>query len=81
MLYEALQDGHPDRYTLLDWYVAQMMPTLRPLLAGDHTAWSQPSASTLRDRTIEPQPTRIPGAKPITVGQGGSATKVMLVVR
>jgi hypothetical protein len=71
-LYEALQDGRPDRYTLLDLYVAQIPRTSRPLLAGDHTAWSRLSAFTLRDRTIEHQPTKIPGARPITIGQGFS---------
>lgn len=71
-LYEALQDGRPDRYTLLDLYVARMSPAPRPLLAGDHTAWPRVSAYTLRDRTIEHQPTKVPGAKPITVGQGFS---------
>jgi len=71
-LYEALQDGRPDRYTLLDLYITQMPHTPRPLLAGDHTAWSRLSAPTLRDRTIEHQPTKVPGAKPITVGQGFS---------
>ncbi len=72
MLYEALQDGRPNRYTLLDLYIAQMARIPRPLLAGDHTAWPRLSADTLRDRTIEHQPTKIPGAKPITVGQGFS---------
>jgi hypothetical protein len=72
MLYEALQDGRPDRYTLLDLYIGQIPRPSRPLLAGDHTAWSRLSAYTLRDRTIEHQPTKIPGAKPITVGQGFS---------
>ena len=64
-------DG-PDRYTLLDLYIAQMSRASRPLLAGDHTAWSRLSAYTLRERTIEHQPTKIPGAKPITIGQGFS---------
>lgn len=72
MLYEALQDGRPDRYILLDLYIAQMPPAPCPLLAGDHTAWPRLSALTLRDRTIEHQPTKVPGAKPITVGQGFS---------
>lgn len=71
-IYEALQDGRPDREVLLDVYLAQMRSTPRPLLAGDHTAWSRLSARTLRERTIEHQPTKIPGAKPITVGQGFS---------
>ena len=71
-LSEALQDSRPDRYTLLDLYLAQMAHTRRPLLAGDHTAWPRVTAYTLRDRTIEHQPTKVPGAKPITVGQGFS---------
>jgi len=70
--YEALQDSCPDRYVLLDLYLNQVRPAGRPVLAGDHTAWSRPAAYTLRDRTIEHQPTKIPGAKPITVGQGFS---------
>jgi DDE superfamily endonuclease len=71
-LYEALQDGRPDRSTLLDLYLAQMAHTPRPLLAGDHTAWPRVSAYTLRERTLEHQPTKVPGAKPITVGEGFS---------
>jgi len=42
----------------------------RPLLAGDQTAWLRPEARTLRDRTIEHQPTAIAGNKLIAVGQG-----------
>ncbi len=71
-LYEALQDGRPDRSTLLDVYLAYLTPTPRPVLAGDHTAWPRVSAYTLRERTLEHQPTHVPGAKPITVGQGFS---------
>ncbi len=71
-VYEALQDGRPDRTALLDFYIAQLRPRPRPVLAGDHTAWARLSAWTLRDRTIEHQPTKVPGAKPITVGQGFS---------
>jgi hypothetical protein len=70
--YEALQDGRLDRHILLDLYVAHMQHTARPVLAGDHTAWSRLSARTLRDRTVEHQATKIPGAKPITVGHGYS---------
>jgi len=40
--------------------------------AYDHTAWPRPHAPTLRDRTVEHQPTPVPGNKPITVGQGYS---------
>jgi len=42
--YEALQDGRPDRLTLLEAYLAHLPPTPRPLLAGDHTAWPWLSA-------------------------------------
>ncbi len=44
----------------------------RPILVGDHTAWPRPSAYTLRDRTVEHQPTPIPGNRPITLGHGYS---------
>lgn len=44
----------------------------RPLLAGDHTAWPRAYARTLKDRTIEHQPTQIAGNKPIVVGHGFS---------
>lgn len=70
--YEALQDGQPDRDRLRSLYAAQMPSASRPLLAGDHTAWPRLSAPTLRERTVEHQPTPISGQKPITVGQGYS---------
>lgn len=72
MLYEALQDGIVYRYSLLDIYRWQIPRTERPLLAGDHTAWSRLHARTLRERTVEHQPNAIPHAQPITVGQGYS---------
>jgi hypothetical protein len=71
-VYEALQDSHPDRSQLLGTYLAHLPMNQRPILMGDHTAWTRPTAYTLRDRTIEHQPTPIPGAKPITLGQGYS---------
>jgi len=71
--YEAIQDGNPDREGLLRLYAAQIPSTPRPLLAGDHTAWPRLSAPTLPDRTIEHQPTKIVGNKPITIGQGYSS--------
>jgi hypothetical protein len=71
-VYEALQDGRPDRSALLSLYVAQMPPQPRPLLVGDHTSWPRLSAATLRDRTFEHHPTPIRGNKPITIGQGYS---------
>ena len=69
-VYEALQDSRPDRSALLRLYLDQMDPVERPILVGDHTAWSRLEAYTLRDRTVEHQPTSIPGARPITIGQG-----------
>jgi len=71
-VYEALQDGRPDRSALLRLYLDQMVWVEHPILVGDYTAWSRLEAYTLRDRTIEHQPTSVPGAKPITVGQGYS---------
>jgi hypothetical protein len=71
-VYEALQDGRPDREALMRLYVAQMPAGQRPLLAGDHTAWPRPYARTLRDRTVEHQPTPVPGNRPLTLGQGYS---------
>ena len=71
-LYEAIQDGTPDRAGLLRLYTGQIAVSGRPLLAGDHTAWSRLSAFTLPERTVEHQPTKIANQKPITIGQGYS---------
>ena len=50
------------------------MPTRtgRPLLAGDHTLWPRPDAVTLQERTIEHTSVRVPGNKPIGIGEGYS---------
>ena len=72
-VYEAIQDGRPDRAGLLRLYAAQMPREGRPLLAGDHTAWPRLSAFTLAERTVEHQPTKISAQKPITLGQGYSS--------
>ena len=72
-LYEALQDGRPDRAGLVRLYTGQIPAEGRPVLAGDHTAWPRVSAFSLAERTVEHQPTRISGQKPITVGQGYSS--------
>jgi len=40
-------------------YIEQMPTEGRPVLVGDHTAWSRREAVTLKDRTIEHQPTPI----------------------
>jgi len=70
--YEALQDGRPDREGLMALYIQQIPFAPRPLLVGDHTAWPRPSSYTLRDRTVEHQPTPVPGNRPITLGHGYS---------
>ncbi|MEA5565419.1 transposase [Anabaena sp. UHCC 0399] len=71
-IYEALQDCRPQRQKLMPLYIKQMPTQGRPLLAGDHTAWSRPDAITLQERTIEHSTVTIAGNKPITVGQGYS---------
>ena len=75
-VYEALQDGRPDREALLRLYVTQVPRGARPVLAGDHTVWPRLAARTLRDRTIEHQATGVPGNRPITIGQGYSPSAV-----
>jgi hypothetical protein len=67
-VYAALRDSRLPRRKLMRLYIEQMPSEGRPLLAGDHTAWSRPEARTLKDRTIEHQPTQIAGNKPIAVG-------------
>lgn len=70
--YEALQDGRPDQGALMRLYCRHVQVDARPTLVGDHTAWPRPSAYTLRDRTVEHQPTPVPGNRPITLGHGYS---------
>ena len=67
-LYEALQDGRPDREALLRLYVQQLPTRGRVLVAGDHTDWPRLAAPTLRDRKIVHAPTKITGNRPITIG-------------
>ena len=71
-VYAALADSHLQRAALLRMYTAQMPTTARPVLAGDHTVWPRLKAWTLRDRTVEHQPTAVPGNRPITLGHGYS---------
>jgi hypothetical protein len=70
--YEALQDGRPERQALMQLYCRNVNVGVRLILAGDHSAWPRPSAYTLRDRTVEHQPTPVPGNRPITLGHGYS---------
>lgn len=69
---EAIQDSNPPRIQLMQLYVGQLAPTEPIVLAGDHTAWSRPTAVTLKDRTYERQAQPMAGAKPFPVGQGYS---------
>ncbi len=71
-LYAGLRNSRPQRRKLMKLYIEQIPTEPRPLLAGDHTAWPRPEARTLRDRTVEHQPTQIAGNKPIAVGHGFS---------
>ncbi|HMD88894.1 MAG TPA: hypothetical protein VKF38_07005, partial [Anaerolineaceae bacterium] len=71
-VYEALQDGRLEQMALMRLYRQNMKVEVRLILVGDHTAWSRPSAYTLRDRTLEHQPTPVPGNRPITLGHGYS---------
>lgn len=72
-LYEALQDGRPDRAALLGLYAQQLPTGGQVLVAGDHTPWPRLVAPTLRDRKIVHAPTKIAGNRPITIGYDFSA--------
>lgn len=76
-VYEALQDGRPDRFALLRLYLAHCPPSETLILAGDHTAWSRLWADTLSGRSYQHQPTPIPGRRPITIGHGYSTLAVI----
>lgn len=72
-LYEALQDGRPDRAALMDLMLDHVSETAleRPLLVGDHTAWPRLSARTLSGRSYThhaDRQTRLADGLPITAG-------------
>jgi hypothetical protein len=69
-VYEALQDGRPDRLALLRLYLSQRPAQEQLILASDHTAWSRLWAGTLPGRSYQHQPTPIPGRRPVTIGHG-----------
>ncbi len=83
-VYEAIEDGRPDREALLHLYLSQLtipepdcegegsVSDSHLILAGDHTAWSLPASRTLADRTYQHKPTQLPVGRPITVGYGFS---------
>jgi len=64
--YAALRDSRPPRRKLMKLYIEQM-PTRDAPVGGDHTGWPRPEAVTLKDRTIEHQPTQIAGNKMLWV--------------
>jgi hypothetical protein len=76
-VYEAIQDGCPDRDGLLQLYLQQMPVQQRLILAGDHTAWTQVWAETLAGRSYQHQSTAIPGRRPVTIGHGYSTLAII----
>lgn len=70
-LYEAIEDGRPERLALLALLLDQLPARQRPLLIGDHTAWPRLSAPTLAERTYThhaDRQTRLADGLPITAG-------------
>ncbi len=76
-VYEALQDGRPNRMGLMQLYLSYLPESGRPILAGDHTAWSRLWAETTPERSYQHQPSAIPGRRPITLGHGYSTLAVI----
>jgi hypothetical protein len=76
-VYEALQDGRPDRWGLMRLYLEQLDRQKPVLLVGDHTAWERLWAETLAQRSYQHQPTPIPGRRPITIGHGYSTLAII----
>lgn len=70
--YEALDDGLLNRENLMRLCIGHIAEEGRPILAGDHTAWTRLWARTLPDRTYEHQSTPVPGRRPITIGHAYS---------
>lgn len=76
-VYEALQDGRPQRYRLMELYLSEWQAAGRLILAGDHTAWEHLYAETLSGRSYQHQPSPIPGRRPVTIGQGYSTLAII----
>jgi len=53
-------------------FVTEIPTEEQPLLAGDHTVWPRPEATTLKERTCEHHHNGGFGGKPVTLGQGFS---------
>lgn len=71
-VYEAIQDGRPERNNLMHLYLTQRPVQDRLVLAGDHTAWPRLWADTLPGRSYQHQPTPVSCQRPVTVGLGYS---------
>jgi hypothetical protein len=72
-LYEAIDDGRPDRTVLLELLLEPMPDQAleRPLLIGDHTAWPRLAARTLAERSYShhaDRQTHLADGLPITAG-------------
>lgn len=76
-VYEALQDGRPNRIGLMELYLAHWQEDERLILAGDHTAWERLYAETVSGRSYQHQPTPIPGRRPVTIGHGYSTLAII----
>jgi len=66
-IYEALQDSHLPRSTVLKLMVSQIRTDEQPVLAGDSTRWNRPAAKSVKDRTLSG------GGEAITVGHSYSS--------
>ena len=75
-IYAGLRDSCTHSAKLKQLCLEQVPTDSRPLLAGDHTAWSRPHARTLKERTYEHQGAAPWNQKPVTVGQGYSTLVV-----
>ncbi len=71
-LYASVQDGAPRRENLMSEYVQYIPASDIIILAGDHTTWAHPHASTLKDRGYHHQPQAGIDSKPVAVGHGYS---------
>jgi hypothetical protein len=76
-VYEALQDSQPNREALLELYLKQIQDQERLLISGDHSAWERLWAVTLRGRSYQHQPSRVPGRRPVTIGHGYSTLAII----
>jgi hypothetical protein len=76
-VYEAIDDGRPDREGMLAEYLKYLPEGERLILVGDHTAWERLTAETLKGRSYQHQPSAVPGRRPVTIGLGYSTLGVV----